>query len=190
MGKNEDFGVVVCNGRFRVFKNGEILKIKGGVESKAKISYSSNYPTVFNGGTFFVHKLIAEAFLPNPDHKSQINHIDGDKNNYSVENLEWVTPSENMVHAYKTGLTHGRAGIKNEKYKESKSFLLKNTYLICVKNGISISKLEKILGLGNGSISRWGKVSPNVLAVKKIADYFGVTVDDLLSDGNNTDSDQ
>lgn len=87
-----------------------------------------------------------------------------------------------MVHAYKTGLTHGRLGIKNEKYKESKSFLLKNTYLICVKNGISFSKLEKILGFGNGSISRWKKVSPNVLAVKKVADYFGVTIDQLMDE--------
>lgn len=182
MVKNEDFGVVVCNGRFRVFKNGEIFKIKGEVESKAKISYSSNYPTVFNGGTFFVHKLIAEAFLPNPGNKSQINHIDGNKSNYSVENLEWATPSENMVHAYKTGLTHGRTGTKNGKYKNSKSVLLRNTYLRCVKDGISISKLEKILGFGNGSISRWERVSPNVLAVKKVADYFGVTVDDLLFD--------
>ena len=51
-----------------------------------------------------VHRLVAVAFLPNPQNLPQINHIDGDKNNNSVNNLEWCSSQKNMRHAFDSGL--------------------------------------------------------------------------------------
>ena len=53
-----------------------------------------------------VHRLVIEAFTPNPDSLPCINHIDGNKLNNHIDNLEWCTYQQNMQHAVRTGLTH------------------------------------------------------------------------------------
>lgn len=59
------------------------------------------------------HRLVAKAFIPNPNNLPQINHKDGDKTNNKPENLEWVTSLENIKHAYATGLKEGMPGETN-----------------------------------------------------------------------------
>jgi hypothetical protein len=55
-------------------------------------------------GNISIHRMVAETYIPNPMNKSCVNHIDGDKHNNCVSNLEWVSKSENQKHAYSIGL--------------------------------------------------------------------------------------
>ncbi|MCT3693486.1 HNH endonuclease [Elizabethkingia anophelis] len=65
----------------------------------------------------YIHRLVAESFIPNDKNKSQINHINGVKSDNRVENLAWCTQSENIAHAYKNGLNISRKGSKSGRSK-------------------------------------------------------------------------
>ena len=57
-----------------------------------------------DNNTFRLHRIVAQTFIENPENKEQVNHIDGNKTNNAVSNLEWVTNQENQIHKFKTGL--------------------------------------------------------------------------------------
>jgi len=64
-----------------------------------------------------VHRLVAEAFIPNDYNKPFINHIDGNKLNNTIDNLEWCTSKENAIHAHRIGLAKPKRGVNNSQAK-------------------------------------------------------------------------
>lgn len=80
--------------------------------------------------TFTVHRLVADAWIPNSDSLPQVNHIDGDKTNNSVDNLEWCTASHNVIHAINTGLTHTAKGMatKNGRFSNDDIIEIRRLY--------------------------------------------------------------
>ena len=87
------------SGKVRNDKNGKILKTNF-YEGYERVDLTHDDVQK----QFFIHRLVAMAFIPNPENKPEVNHKDGDKSNNYDWNLEWSTRSENMIHAYDTGL--------------------------------------------------------------------------------------
>lgn len=102
--------VVGYENKYMVSNLGNVLSLNYNWTKKPKIltpvKHYSGYVFVHLGRKkiMTVHILVAEAFLPNPDKKKYVNHIDGIKHHNTVDNLEWVTAKENSQHAIKTGL--------------------------------------------------------------------------------------
>lgn len=103
--------------------------------------------------TIYVHRMLAETFIPNPEGKPCINHIDGNKANNAIDNLEWCTHQENMDHAYRNGLVQpvqsgpgemsGAAKLCNEKVRVIKRRL---------KAGHRQSDIAQDYGVAKGTI--------------------------------------
>lgn len=78
----------------------------------------------------YVHRIVAEAFIPNPLNLQQVNHKDGNKSNNNLSNLEWCSPSENIKHAYSTGLKQGKKGKNHPMFGKKHSI---ETIIKCTK---------------------------------------------------------
>jgi hypothetical protein len=85
-------------GRIRSFKRGKPKLLR---QSKDKKGYCRCFAS---GKGATVHRLVASAFIPNPENKPQVNHIDGNKSNNNAQNLEWATNAENQKHAVYHGM--------------------------------------------------------------------------------------
>lgn len=73
--------------------------------------------TVLDSRTVVVHRVVATTWVPNPENKPFVNHINGNKADNRAENLEWCTTSENLLHAYRTGLEKKQLGQKHHAAK-------------------------------------------------------------------------
>jgi HNH endonuclease/NUMOD4 motif-containing protein len=83
-----------------------------------------------------VHRLIASAFIRNIDNKPEVNHKNGIKTDNMVSNLEWATPSENVIHAHKTGLVNIKIGINHSLYGKRSEEVKKTRIILNIETGI------------------------------------------------------
>ncbi len=110
-------------------------------------------------GTQFVHRILAKRFIPNPLNKCCVNHINGIKTDYSLPNLEWSTPAENMQHAYKNNLI-------------STAIISKKVIDMCTgKEYESIKEAAKVLNIKYGTCRNYlnGNIKTNKTCLKYAA---------------------
>jgi len=114
-----------------------------------------------------VHRLIAQAFIPNPDNKPEINHKDFNKKNNCVSNLEWCTRAENMAHAAKGG----QLSKKEQGYKFINKVIKKGSEI-----GTSVLKEREVLEIRS-------KFKPRIYTRQMLAEEYGVkasTIKDIV----------
>ena len=120
------------------------------------LSKKNNYKTKL------VHRLVAEAFIPNPNNLSEVNHIDGNKHNNNVNNLEWVSRYDNMQHAKKLGLIntlkgnksywYNKYGIEHSRSKKIVQIEKNNKKVIKIWN--SLADVKRELGIHQSNICK------------------------------------
>ena len=121
------------------YKNGKVLKHKIDKQGYHEISlYKDNKNHYFK-----VHRLVAQAFIPNTENKPQINHIDGNKSNNSVSNLEWATGFENQQHSIKTGLRVMPKGEKHCNYGKRGSLVHNSKLVLNKENGVFYESVKE-----------------------------------------------
>lgn len=109
--------VVGYEGFYQISDKGELFSVRRNRIIKPNIGMDGYRKMVLSVNnkrqTVRIHRLVAEAFIPNPSNKQFVNHKDGNKLNNSVDNLEWVTAWENAIHASKNGLLNPQFGERN-----------------------------------------------------------------------------
>ena len=111
--------------------------------------------------TYYIHRLVAETFIPNKDKKEFVNHIDGNKHNNSVSNLEWCTRQENEIHAWKNGMKEKIRTTSIANAKTARSYIHTNKLvrqfdlnMNFIKEWDSAFRVQKQIGIDSSAISK------------------------------------
>jgi hypothetical protein len=176
---------------YYVNEDGVVLTLKK-KPMKYQLDQRGYHCITIRGKKFRIHRLVAMAFIPNPENKREVNHIDGNKDNNHVSNLEWVTSSENMCHAYRTGLhpvMHGEA------HPESK-YTEEDIHNVCklIVEGKTRKEISKLTGVSYTTVcdisigKAWTRISSqydlensNRRKYRKFYQY----IDDAIRNGVN-----
>jgi hypothetical protein len=149
-----DVAVAVPNyeGLYSVTKNGVVFSLPRATSKKFNImnpvdNMKAGYLRVVlckEGSTklWYIHRLVALAYIPNPENKSMVNHKNGNKRDNRLANLEWVTGAENYTHAFENGL-YPRNKIHPTKKKEVYDL---------VKEGVPVKTVAEMYGMKPGGV--------------------------------------
>lgn len=175
---------VVIDGNFAVYEDGTIYRIADGIEMPVELNTSTGYYTFSFKKGYAVHRVIATAFIPNPDNKPIVNHIDGNKLNNAVSNLEWVTYGENWRHAWNMGLIPHKRNSQGARITHKDRGNNINLWHRRIMSGLTQTQVAESLGLSAGTISQWecGKSSPRADKLTSIARLYNCEVTDLLKE--------
>lgn len=156
--------IVGYEGRYQVSNFGNVKSlnyraVKGREHSLSKKHHHTGYDIVMlcNGSVYknkAVHSLVAEAFIPNPRSLPCVNHIDGNKRNNNVENLEWISHKENTRHAIRTGLfsPRGFLGVTGARHPSSKKVLQYSKDGTFIKEWASARDVARAFGCNSSTI--------------------------------------
>ncbi len=155
--KKEEWRTPIEFPLYEVSSKGVVRRVIDKTLKKPSIGNHGYYQvTLYHEGKkkdFLLHRLVASLFIPNPDRKRTVNHIDGDKLNNYLGNLEWSTYSENHKHAYNfLGKKAYMTGRTNELNQNSKAIRMIDLFGKNIKEFPSISEAERETGILNSSI--------------------------------------
>lgn len=141
------------NGKSTNWNKERIIKLKTQNGKYVKVTLHKDSKRYY----YTLHRLVAETFILNPTNKTQVNHIDGNKQNNNVSNLEWLTPSENQKHAYKIGLQKPIKDINNKQSIKIKQLDLQGNL---VKEWGGVKQVKRELGFNICGIIKCCKKVP------------------------------
>ena len=88
---------------YEITRDGHVINIHTGKEVKPQINGTGYYRVAIGKKLKFVHRLVAQKYIPNPENLPQVNHKDGNRLNNCADNLEWVSNRDNSLHALHNG---------------------------------------------------------------------------------------
>jgi len=131
---------------YEITKEGQVINKLTGKIVKPQRNGKGYLRVAVGKKLMFVHRMVAEKYIPNPENKPQVNHKDGNKENNRVENLEWVSNQQNRNHAVNKGLQiHGEKCPWAKLTEKQVEFIRKHTE-------ISSKEMAKVFGVSDSNI--------------------------------------